>query len=198
MARTEVTVAQYRRCLRAKRCERPVVAEGCNWGRPHREQHPVNCVSWPQARAFARWADGRLPTEAEWEYAARSRGQPWTFPWGNQPANCTRLVKGDGGNGCGKNRTWRVCSKPAGHSRQGLCDLAGNIEEWVADWYDPGYYSRSPRENPAGPASGKARVIRGGSWHSLGLDVRCAIRYRLDPTKADSKAVGFRCASNPQ
>jgi formylglycine-generating enzyme required for sulfatase activity len=164
MAKSEVTVAQYRRCVRAGRCSKPRTGKHCNWGKGGRGQHPVNCVDWKQARSFSRWAGGRLPSEAQWEYAARSGGKSWKYPWGNAKASCARAVMpGSGGWGCGKKRTWPVCSKPRGNSRQGLCDLAGNVCEWVRDrWH--GSYQGAPTDGSAWVSgSSSLRVLRGGS-----------------------------------
>ena len=133
---TEVTVAMWRACVRARACK---PADTCTWGKPNWKRsgvddHPINCVSWAQAQVFARWVGNgaRLCSEAEWEYAARSGGTDSVYPWGNERASCDRAVMDDGGKGCGHGKTtWPVCSKPKGSSTQGVCDLAGNVWEWV-------------------------------------------------------------------
>ena len=115
----------------------------CNWNQSGRGDHPINCVSWNQARTFATWLGARLPTEAEWEYAARSGGENREYPWGDEEATCERAVvyeryqnPKDGNRGCGRDSTWAVCSKSAGNTEQGLCDMAGNVWEWVEDdWH---------------------------------------------------------------
>jgi formylglycine-generating enzyme required for sulfatase activity len=197
ITRTEVTLAQYQRCVDAGRCVPPGTGDRCNWGRPERKDHPVNCVDWAQARRFCRWAGGRLPTEAEWEYAARSGGQPWTYPWGQEPASCARTVMPDrAGLGCGKGGTWPVCSRPRGNSRQGLCDLAGNVWEWVADcWH--GSYRDAPQDGSAWTTrcKGKDRmVVRGSSFlNGTPDDLRAASR---DSSPAGRRyfSIGLRCA----
>ena len=188
IAQTEVTVAQYRKCVEARECTAPDTNGSCNWGKSGRDDHPVNCVDWEQANAFCAWVGARLPTEAEWEYAARSGGKDIEFPWGNEAADCARAVvdpPGDVGNGCGKDSTWPVCSKPRGNSTQGLCDMAGNVWEWVADcWH--GSYQGAPSDGSAWRrvCEGSGRVFRGGSWSSNAGFVRAAFRL--------GRAPGFR------
>ncbi len=179
ISKTEVTVAQYRLCVEAGACTEPETRwKGCNWGQDGRDDHPVNCVDWTQAAQFARWVGGRLPTEAEWEFAARSRGQDRTYPWGDAPPTCARaVIPAPNGNGCGKESTWPVCSTPEGNTEQGLCDMAGNVWEWVADWYQEDYYADSPQDNPQGPAWGHYRVARGGAWFSPTEYLRTTARY---------------------
>ena len=135
LSNTEVTVGQYRACVKAGACSEPDTGKYCNWNESGREDHPINCVDWNQARTFAKWVGGDLPSEAQWEYAARSGGRDWKYPWGNESASCEYAIMDDGGNGCGKDRTWAVCSKPKGNSKQGLCDMAGGVWEWVRDEY---------------------------------------------------------------
>ena len=132
MAKTLVTVEQYKVCVDAKACTVPSAGPDCNWGVPGRGKHPVNCVDWQQAQTFSAWEGGRLPTEAEWEYAARSGGRDQKYPWGDSPPTCEKAVF----KGCGTG-TAPVCSKPAGNTAQGLCDAAGNVWEWMEDRYHP-------------------------------------------------------------
>jgi len=189
---TEITVGQYRACVQVGKCTEPSQGDSCNWGQGGREDHPMDCIDWNQADAFCRAAGGRLPTEAEWEYAARSGGRDQQYPWGDEPASCQRAVMDDGGRSCGRgNTTWPVCSKPAGNSAQGLCDLVGNVWEWVADWY--GSYSAEAVSDPVGPGSGSRRVDRGGSWGSPARDLRAAYRLRDEPAYRDDH-LGARCA----
>ena len=142
MWRTEVTVAQYRACVDAGACERPMRAdERANWSWPERVDHPINQVTWHDAVDFCSWAGGRLPSESEWEYAARGAGRDIAYPWGDRPATCDLTVMDDGGPGCGRGGTWEVCSRPEGNSAQSLCDMSGNVWEWVRDSYSYWYFT---------------------------------------------------------
>ena len=192
IGKTEVTVGQYRACVRAGTCSAPKSGGNCNWKKSGRAQHPINCVDHGQATAFCRWAGARLPTEAEWEYAARSGGKGRKYPWGDEKASCARAVMDDGGKGCGSRHTLPVCSKPAGNSAQGACDLAGNVWEWVSDWYGP--YPSSAQRNPPGPSSGSYRVVRGGSWFSASPSLLRARRRDWNPPAVRYDDLGFRCA----
>ncbi len=192
LSKTEVTVGQYAACVKAGKCSAPDTGEYCNWEKAGHEDHPINCVDWGQAAAFARWAGGRLPSEAEWAYAARSGGKKWRYPWGNQKATCARAVMNDGGGyGCGKGRTWPVCSKPAGNTKQGLCDMAGNVWEWVADWYGP--YGEAPTNGSARTNAAQLRVLRGGGWRDSARYLRAAIR-RWNSPGSRNNFLGFRVA----
>ena len=195
LLKSEVTVGQYGACVKAGKCSAPDSSGSyCNWGKSGRGRHPVNCVDWKQARAFCGWSGGRLPSESEWEYAARSGGKGWKYPWGNAAATCSRAVMDDGGNGCGKVRTWPVCSKSSGNSAQGLCDLAGNVWEWVEDcWH--GSYETAPSTGKAWTenCSGSNRVGRGGGWNSSAGNARAAFRYNGGPGNRNYD-LGFRCA----
>lgn len=197
LLQSEVTVGQYRRCLEAGRCTVPRSSPRCNWGRADRQDHPVNCVDLHQARAFCAWAGGTLPSEAQWEYAARGAGAAQPYPWGAAPADCRRAVMdGAEGAGCGRGSTWPVCSKPAGSTPGGICDLAGNLWEWVADcWH--GNYQGAPADD--GPwlqaCKGEGRqTVRGSSWNvGIPQTVRAAARDSA-PATSRYHGVGFRCA----
>ncbi len=193
MMKTEVTVEFYSTCVIAGACETPGTGVNCNWGRSGFEDHPLNCVTWFQAVDFCDWVAGRLPSEAEWEYAARSNGQDIVYPWGNQTATCDYAVMNDGGAGCGTESTWPVCSKPNGNTATGLCDMAGNVWEWVLDWYHQNYEG-APGDGSAWlDPEGTERVFRGGGIWSDHDRVRAAKRHRYGPS-VQIVDLGFRCA----
>ncbi|OQC43029.1 MAG: Serine/threonine-protein kinase pkn1 [Deltaproteobacteria bacterium ADurb.Bin058] len=197
MTKTQVTVEQYKACVDAGACTAPDTGGSCNWGQSDRGKHPINCVDWHQAQAYAKWAGGRLPSEAEWEYAARSGGRDWKYPWGNENATCERAVMDDGsGNGCGRgNTTWPVCSKPKGNTTHGLCDMAGNVWEWVQDWYHDSYKGAPTDGSAWEKPTGSSRVYRGGSWSDDARIVRAADRHGDDPRARDDY-LGFRLAKS--
>jgi len=180
--RTETTYAQYGRCVAAGACAPP---RRDGWDDPELAEHPVTHVTWQEASDYADWAGGRLPTEAEWEKAARGTDQR-AYPWGSEvPSN--DLLNFNYALGA----TAPVGSYPEGASPFGALDMAGNVEEWVADRYDPEYYAQSPEQNPSGPEEGVFRAVRGGSYYSNSLDVRTFAREKaLDTASFDS--VGFR------
>jgi iron(II)-dependent oxidoreductase len=194
MSKTLVTVAQYGLCVRAGACEALSPDESCNWGVAGREEHPINCVTWGQASAFARWAGGRLPSEAEWEYAARSAGRRRKYPWGDEPATCDLAVVNVGGPGCGRGSTWPVCSKPKGNTEQGLCDMAGNLWQWTQDWYHHSY-AGAPVDGSAWQDGGSTRAYRGGAWINGPARCQSASRRSFDPDDRGDH-IGFRLAKS--
>ena len=186
MAQTLVTNKQYQACVDAGVC-----AQGRSPGSWLEGDHqPVVEVDWEQAQVFSRWVGGRLPSEAEWEYAARGGGREQKYPWGDEAATCERAVLGDCG---GYEPTAPVCSKPAGNTRQGLCDMAGNAFEWVQDRYHDSY-NGAPTDGSAWESpTGSDRVYRGGSWGTGASAARSANRVHQLPGFCNLR-LGFRPA----
>jgi len=182
MDKTEVTWGQYKRFLSASGQPPP---KSPAWGMP--EAFPASSITWDEAHAFCAWAGGRLPSEAEWERAARG-DDARQYPWGNT-FDAWRCNTRDGG----PHAPTPVASYPDCVSPYGVLDLAGSFMEWCSDWYGEAYDAKSPAEDPTGPETGTRRVSRGGDWMSSALAVRVASRLGIDPAWP-GPMLGFRCA----
>ena len=184
MARTEVTRRQYKACVDAGACTAPT----CQWPPdPAHELYPAVCVDWNQAREYSKWVGGRLPSDSEWEFAAKSGGLKRNYPWGDEEATCDYAIIE---NACAGSNMTAVCSRPKGNSAQGLCDLGGNVWEWVLDWYHSDLSGiptdGSPWENPPGDK----RIIRGGSYIHGASNARTT--YRMYDHSGVGAYLGFR------
>jgi formylglycine-generating enzyme required for sulfatase activity len=180
--RTEVTQGQYSACVLDGACSAPT----CEWD-CERAEYPAGCVDWASAQAYCAWAGKRLPSEAEWEKAARG-SESSKYPWGNGEPTCTLANFAE----CG-GEAWAVGSLPDGASPYGVLDLAGNMVELVADHYDAEYYESSPEDDPRGPESGERYGGRGGGFRSGAEWLRASKRDWYDPLDA-AASLGFRCA----
>ena len=201
----EVTTVQYLRYVLANNLP-PLV--DWKWGGVFQEtmaSHPVMHVSWFEADAYCKWAGKRLPTSAEWEKAARGTDGR-IYPWGNQQAGLSRSNFGRSGlSGPVRDRPERLLLYPPivsvdkyenAVSPYGVFNMAGNVAEWTADWYDPGYYKYAPNKNPKGPDHGSHKAFRGGGWVDSTPSVRPAQRNGADP-QTRMNWLGFRCARDP-
>lgn len=202
----EVSVGEYRQCVAAGACSMSQIqATGGYFNYPaagSKQKNnglPANGVTWFGARDYCAWIGARLPTEAEWEYAARGGARELRYPWDPQvPPTCRHAVfKGGAGQRCGYRATREVNSRlPLGeHPEFYVVHLAGGVWEWVADWYAADYYAESPSQNPTGPETGTGKVQRGGGWTNIDAKVfRTTYRAQMLPDmKLDD--VGFRCAT---
>ncbi|MBN2388372.1 MAG: formylglycine-generating enzyme family protein [Anaerolineales bacterium] len=189
----EVTNAMYAECVAAGACADVQVLDSgptSHYADPAFADHPVVGVDYVMARGYCRWANGRLPTEAEWELASRG-AESLRYPWGSEDPTCDRtnmfgcLVPPD---------TAAVGSHANGNSPEGVWDMSGNVWEWVHDWYDDDYYVLSPLNNPLGPYVGEVKVVRGGGLYSEPVQMRTAARLGANPYRSYDD-VGFRCVA---
>lgn len=190
MDKYEVTVKQYAEFLREEGGDRP--SDWQTMSKTANQNRPVMGVDWAEAARYCKWAGKRLPTEAEWEKAARGTDGR-LYPWGNDPP--TPLHANYGKKEWGNHEALEPVGKlENGKSPYGIYDMAGNVWEWVSDWYDNDYYKQSPSENPTGPSTGGFKVIRGGSWNTSARNLRAADRYFDPPSFRSQYVPGFRCA----
>lgn len=191
MDKYEVSNALYKACMNANACSAP--AERSSYSRSSYyynsqfDNYPVIYVNWYQAKSYCLWRGGDLPSEAEWEYAARGTDGR-IYPWGNQIDKTRANYNGSD--------TTSIDNIVAGESPFGLYNMAGNVWEWVNDWYDGSYYQSSPSINPQGPSTGLNRIVRGGSWGVDPGSTNSANRFEFYP-RSMSYATGFRCAHSP-
>ena len=193
--RFEVTFADFEAYLAAHLKKYPTIT---GWvdrkARADLINKPIFGLQWKRCRNYCEWREKRMPTEAEWERAARGI-ENRIYPWGNEPpdksranfGNCCFVQKGKVHN--------EVGHYEKGNTAEGISDLGGNVAEWVSDWYDKKYYKRSPYKNPKGPKKGKYHVIRGGAWNSLPMYLRSSSRYG-DSDGKDYYGIGCRCAKD--
>lgn len=187
----EVTNGMYKDCVDNGPCQPPLTERSLTrdayYGNPEFSNYPVVYVNWDQAQTYCRWRGGRLPTEAEWEKAARGDAGARSLPWGEdltcEKTNYDQCFVGD---------TTEVGSYPDGVSPYGIHDMMGNVWEWVADWYSTSYYLSSPALNPNGPKSGTARVLRGASFDEYTNMMRVSYRGYDVPLNATYE-IGIRC-----
>lgn len=191
MDRFEVTNAMYKICVNANGCTVPA-DDNLVYDQWAYRNHPVTYITWFQANEYCQWTGRRLPTEAEWEKAARGTDGR-SYPWGNTPPNA-RLANFDGTM---IHEALPVFRYMLGASPYGVLNMSGNVREWVADWYDPNYYRVSPSVNPKGPDTGTERSLRSGSYNEDYREIAVYRRYRHEP-HSPGLSRGFRCAQDAQ
>ena len=188
MYQTKVTNRMFAQCVAVGSCSVPTEELGGPvYSNPEYANHPVVGVTWDQAQAYCSWSQGQLPTEAQWEKAARGTDGN-AYPWGNDAPACDLLNLGY----C-SGRTSEVDAFSDGVSPYGLYDMAGNLFEWVSDWYGAAYYNTAPAANPTGPENGEYRSVRGSSFETDFDQAESAIRHFINPSN-HRRDLGFRCA----
>jgi formylglycine-generating enzyme required for sulfatase activity len=195
---TEVSNAQYALCVAHQACRPPDFSDadmqGAKYGKPEFSEYPITNITWYDARDYCAWVGKRLPSEAEWEKAARGDQDERFYPWGDSTPDCS-LSNFQGFNGDCPGANSPVDDHTAGASPYGLLNMAGNVREWVADWYDANYYMVSPAGHPTGPDEGQERAIRGGSYNSDWIGIRVNQRGH-NPPAFRAADLGFRCAGD--
>ena len=197
--RTEVTVGQYQACLTARACTEPIRTYSDSapnyFYNSDYKNYPVIFVTWFQARDYCTWAGKRLPSEAEWEKASRGVSSTRIYPWGNAEPDCrTANIKSKSKKCAGDVQPVGSYARDA--SLYGVVDMAGNVREWINDWYEPNFYKHSPYNNPTGPVDGRFVVMRGGRFDNTWPAARTAARRTIGPNDYGA-GIGFRCAFSP-
>jgi formylglycine-generating enzyme required for sulfatase activity len=192
MDKTEVSNAMYEKCVNSGKCFPPVPRLNPYWGKWAYRDLPVVYANWYAAQLYCMWAGRRLPTEAEWEKAARGTDSRY-YTWGNEPAN-PRLANYDESL---IGEPLPVYRYPLSASPYGVLNMGGNVREWVADWFDSKYYLVAPIDNPNGPETGTERSLRGGAYDANADDITTFRRYKHEPDSAGLSR-GFRCAESAE
>ena len=189
MDKYEVSNAMYLKCMQDGACSE-MVSDNTTYNNWIYRNHPITYVTWEQANVYCQWAGRRLPTEAEWEKAARGTDGR-KYPWGNEAPNA-RLANFDGSM---IHEAVSVYRYPLGASPYGVLNMSGNVREWIADWYGEDYYLTTPYTNPTGPETGTERSLRSGSYNEDKNEITITSRYRHEPQSAGLSR-GFRCAES--
>ncbi len=193
----EVTNARYAACVTAGACQPPQnltsITHPDYYSNPEYASYPVIFATWPAAFDYCSWRGAGLPGEAQWEKAARGGLEGKLYPWGNEDPS----IAPGAANGVTFDLSHEEDATTVGRyapNGYGLYDMAGNVWEWPADWYDENYYANSPKNNPTGPETGQYRIARGGSWNSPVSSLRVSVHHYYFPPTFDDFDIGFRCA----
>ncbi len=184
----EVSYKQYYQCVEAGACREPAYTHDFS-DHPDLYEHPVVGVTWNDAETYCQWIDRRLPTEAEWEYAAKGDNNQ-SYPWGHAHLPEYTNTRGDDD---GYLESAPVKEFKKGASSKNILQMSGNAAEWVYDYYSEDFYAKGSHQNPKGASSGREKIVRGGSYQDPPYNVRASSRNSLPPTKY-SQVIGFRCA----
>jgi formylglycine-generating enzyme required for sulfatase activity len=192
MDQVEVTNAMYKKCVEAGACPLPVLRLNPYYGKWAYRDHPVVYMNWFTAKVYCEWAGRRLPTEAEWEKAARGTDTR-TYPWGEEYPNPSLVNFQEARIG----EPISAYRYPLGASPYGVLNMSGNVREWVADWFDDNYYKYSPYKNPTGPEAGIERAMRSGAYDARYNGIETYQRFKHEPDSAGLSR-GFRCAESAE